>query len=335
VAKTIQDVATLAGVGVGTVSRVLNNHPSVRPETRARIEAAMEELGYTPNPHARRVAGGRSYSVAVILPVIATEFYTRLLDGLERVFSENRYDTALFPILNEERLVRYLSSNALAFQADGVVLATHNISELYPDRRLPTRHPVVLVDAFTCDGDCAYLDNVLGGRMVGDLVARLDGEYHVLTVEQPLDRAFTSTVFADRLRGFTEALQASGRDAGSVQVHSIAFNQDAARAAFANLVKESGLPVNVFAPADYLAEGVLLECERLGLRPGCDVRLVGFDDHPWAERRGLTTVRQPVEAMGEAAATLLLERLSGQQGAPRQVRFAPLLVERASTAASS
>ena len=84
--NTIQDVARLAGVGVGTVSRVLNNHPSVKDSTRARILQAIAELDYTPNPHARRIAGGRSYTVSVMLPMIASEFYIRLLFLLRKNF---------------------------------------------------------------------------------------------------------------------------------------------------------------------------------------------------------------------------------------------------------
>ncbi|HWG84196.1 MAG TPA: substrate-binding domain-containing protein, partial [Deinococcales bacterium] len=72
-------------------------------------------------------------------------------------------------------------------------------------------------------------------------------------------------------------------------------------------------------------------CAALGLKPGRDVRLVGFDDHPWAAQRGLTSVHQPVEEMGEAAARLLLDRLNGLDSRPRQVRFEPALLERAST----
>ena len=79
---TIHDVAAKAGVGLGTVSRVLNDNPAVRHETRARVLRAMEELGYAPNPHARRIAGGRSYTVSVLLPFVATEFYRRLVEGI-------------------------------------------------------------------------------------------------------------------------------------------------------------------------------------------------------------------------------------------------------------
>lgn len=328
---TIQDVARLAGVGVGTVSRVLNNHPSVRPATRLKIEEAMRALDYVPNPHARRVAGGRSYTVSVLLPVVATEFYTRLLDGMEATLAESRYDTALFPILNEERLVRYLSSNTLAFQADGVILATHNLGELYPNGRLPTQHPVALADAQSPNYDSSFLDNEMGGCIAGEFLSGFDGPIHGIFVREPLDRAFSSTVFADRMAGFQRAVEARGRTLGPERLHAVALNQDSARTALHRVLEaERGTPVNVFAAADNLARGVLEECAVLGLKPGLDVRVVGFDNHPWAADIGLTTIEQPVEAMGSAAARLLIRRLEGYSGPPESIRFEPRLIERAS-----
>ncbi|RTH09458.1 LacI family transcriptional regulator, partial [Thermus scotoductus] len=156
---TILEVAARAGVGLGTVSRVLNNHKAVRPETRARVLKAMEELGYTPNPHARRIAGGRSYTVSVLLPFVATEFYRRLVEGIEGVLLEKRYDLALFPILSQARLRRYLESSTLAFLTDGLILASYDLSEHFEGNRLPTDRPVVLVDAKNPRYDSVYLDN--------------------------------------------------------------------------------------------------------------------------------------------------------------------------------
>lgn len=155
---TIHEVAHLAKVGIGTVSRVLNNHPSVRAQTRARVLAAMSSLGHAPNPHARRVAGGRSYTVSRILPVISTEFYNRLLEGIEQVLG-----IALFPIFSPQRLQRYLESRSLAYQTDGLLVASQGLAHLLPDQKFPTERPVVLVDAYSPRYDSAYVDNRLGG----------------------------------------------------------------------------------------------------------------------------------------------------------------------------
>jgi LacI family transcriptional regulator len=328
---TIQEVAEKAGVGVGTVSRVLNNHKSVRPETRARVQSAMNELGFVPNPHARRVAGGKSYTVSIILQVIGTEFYLRLLSGLEKTLETHRYDSALFPLIGRERLERYLNSSTLAYQSDGIVMATHNLGELYPDGKLPTRQPVVIVDGQNPNYDSVFLDNRFGGELAARALAGLNGEMYAISVHQDIDEVFAKTVFDERIEGFKAGLEAAGRPLPESHVSTVSFNLDNARSAAREILEHATAPVNIFATADLVALGVLEEAARLNLVVGRDVRVIGFDDHPWSADRGLTSVHQPVEAMGAAAAELLVDRLSGYEGAPRKVRFEPRLVERAST----
>ncbi len=329
---TIQEVAHKAGVGVGTVSRVLNNHKSVRPETRERVTSAMQELGFVPNPHARRVAGGKSYSVSIILQVVGTEFYIRLLSGLEKTLETHRYDSALFPLIGRERLERYLNSSTLAYQSDGIIMASHNLGDLYSDGKLPTRQPVVIVDGCSRHYDSVFLDNELGGELAAKALAGLAGEIHAISVHQALDEVFKNTVFQDRMRGFRKALETAKRPLPEPCLQTITFDLNNARQAAQNILDNATFPVNIFAAADLVALAVLDEAKARNLEIGTDVRVIGFDDHPWAKERGLTTLHQPVEAMGAAAAELLIERLNGYQGKPRQVRFEPHLIERRSTA---
>ncbi|GGM96511.1 transcriptional regulator [Thermus composti] len=329
---TIHEVAARAGVGLGTVSRVLNNHPAVRPETRVRVLRAIEELGYTPNPHARRIAGGRSYTVSVLLPFVATEFYRRLIEGVEGVLLEKRYDLALFPILSQARLKRYLESTTLAYLTDGLILASYDLTEHFEGGRLPTDRPVVLVDAKSPRYDSVYLDNHLGGRLAGEYLARFPGAIFAIKVEEEPDKAFRHTVFSERMAGFLEALAAQGRPFPKEHLFVTRLSPEGGRLALRYFLEKASPPLNVFAGADQVALGVLEEAERLGLTPGKEVRVLGFDGHPFAEEVGLSTIAQPVEAMGARAAQLLLERMEGYKGPPREVRFEPLLIERASTA---
>jgi len=328
---TIQDVARRAGVGVGTVSRVLNNHAAVRASTRESVLGAIAELNYTPNPHARRIAGGKSYTISVLLPVVTTEFYVRLLDGLEHAFQEARYDVAIFPLLDRSRLERYLGSHTLAYQADGLVMATYNLTQMFQQGTniRPYSGPTVLVDAFAEGVDCAYMDNVLGGRVAGEYASQLGGQLYAVWVETELDQLFTTRVFDDRRSGFMEAVEQSGQTVRGEYTSS--FDSLNARMVAVQLLDEAVLPATVFASADLLAGALLDEAQARGLQLGRDLRVIGFDDQPWAQGRGLTTLHQPVEAMGYEAAQLLLTRLSGHEGPPRARRFEPRLVVRSSS----
>lgn len=326
---TIQDVARLAGVGVGTVSRVLNNHTAVKEGTREAVMRAMTELEYVPNPHARRIAGGKSYTISVLLPVMTTEFYVRLLNGLENAFQEARYDVAIFPLMDRSRLERYLGSHTLAYQADGLVMATYNLTKMFDERRLRLQQPAVLVDAFDESVDCAFMDNVKGGELAGEYAATFPGPIHALWVETELDQLFTTLVFENRRSGFMKALHAAGREMGQEYITS--FDTYAARAVSATLLDNTTFPCTVFASADLIAGALLDEMQARQLMPGQDVRIIGFDDQPWAEKRGLTTLHQPVESMGYEAASLLLSRLAGYKGAPRARKFTPTLMVRRTT----
>lgn len=328
---TIQDVARRAGVGVGTVSRVLNNHAAVRESTRDSVLGAIAELNYTPNPHARRIAGGKSYTISVLLPVVTTEFYVRLLDGLEHAFQEARYDVAIFPLLDRTRLERYLGSHTLAYQADGLVMATYNLTRMFQSGPTagPYSGPTVLVDAHTDAVDCAYMDNLLGGQLAGSYAAELGGHLYAIWVETELDQLFTTRVFDDRRSGFLQAVRQAGQEVRGEYVSS--FDSLAARTVAAQLLDEAVLPATVFASADLLAGALLDEAQSRGLPVGEQLKVIGFDDQPWAQGRGLTTLNQPVEAMGYEAAQLLLARLSGQEGPVRTRRFEPRLIVRSST----
>ncbi len=326
---TIQDVARLAGVGVGTVSRVLNNHAAVRESTRQSVLSAIRDLDYIPNPHARRIAGGKSYTISILLPVITTEFYVRLLDGLESAFQEARYDVAIFPLLDRSRLERYLGSHTLAYQADGLVMATYNLTQMFTDNRLRHQQPMVLVDAYAEGVDCAHMNNHLGGVMAGEFLARQEGHLYAVWVETELDQIFTSRVFEERSAGFHQALSAAGRQVSAEFISS--FDAHAARSVAARLLEDAHFPATVFASADLLAAALLDEAQLRGLKLGQDLKVLGFDDQPWAQARGLSTLHQPVEAMAYEAATLLLSRLSGYRGPPRVRTFEPRLVLRSST----
>lgn len=330
-APTIADVAARAGVGIGTVSRVINNSPAVRPETRAKVQAVMEELGYVPNPHARRIAGGRSYTVSVLLPFVGTEFYLRLLEGIEAELGEQRYDLALFPLLSKQRLERFLSSSALAYHTDGLIVASYDLAERFPGGRLPTDRPVVMVDARSEAYDSAYLDNALGGRLAAEHLLALGGPVFAVQIEEELDRAFASTVFSARIGGFREALAQAGVPLPEDHVFRTRLSAEGGQIALQRFLELQRPPFNVFAAADVVALGVVEAAERSGLEVGREVRVLGFDGQPWTATRGLSTLEQPVETMGRAAARMLIERLQGTEGPPRHERFEPRLVVRSST----
>ncbi|MFD1732317.1 substrate-binding domain-containing protein [Deinococcus malanensis] len=207
-------------------------------------------------------------------------------------------------------------------------MATYNLTTLFHERRMRTQQPTVLVDAHADNVDCAYMDNVTGGRLAGEYASSLPGALYAIWVETELDQLFSTRVFEDRRSGFLEATQRAGR--GSA-VSSSPASTPSPRAILPRRCSTRsgpprGLPATVFASADLLAGALLDEAHLRGLKVGEDLRIIGFDDQPWAAARGLTTLHQPVESMGYEAAQLLLSRLNGHRGPPRARRFEPTLI---------
>lgn len=267
--------------------------------------------------------------MSVLLPFVATEFYRRLVEGIEGVLLEQRYDLALFPILSLARLKRYLENTTLAYLTDGLILASYDLTERFEEGRLPTERPVVLVDAQN-PATTPSTWTTAWGRLAGAYLARFPGPIFAIAVEEEPDRAFRRTVFAERMAGFQEALKEAGRPFSPTGSTSPATPRRGAPRP--PPLPGEGLPapqrLRRGGPGGPRGPG---RSGKARPHPGRDVRVLGFDGHPFAEEAGLSTIAQPVEAMGARAAQLLLERMRGYQGPPREVRFEPVLVERAST----
>lgn len=328
---TLHDVARRAKVAVSTVSKVLNDYPDVSHATRQRVMEAVHELGFRPNRAARSFRTGRTQTVSVFMPMIGTEFYDRLITAIDHELAAHDYDAALFPLLNEKRLERYRSPDALPYQADGLILASLNPDWLFPQARLPVPQVAVLVDAYHADYDTVTLDNAGGAEAATEHLLEREGRTFGVMVEKFRQGTFSSGVFIERHKGFERALRRRGRRADPDSILEVPFSEDGGSTALARILESNDTPVNLFASCDLLARGILREARRRELVIGRDVRVVGFDDQPWADELGLSTVHQPVETMGRLAAELVLRRIEEPLDEPVHHELAPRLMVRASS----
>lgn len=328
---TIKDVAKHAGVVPSTVSRVINNHPDIGPETRARVQEAISALGYQVDRAARSFRTGRTQSVSLILPMTGSDFYARLINAIDDTLGEHDYDAALFPLLSERRLARYRDPNALPYHTDGVIYASLDPDHLYDTRSVPSGLPAVLIDIHNDRYDNVTVNNVIGGRLAAQHLLARPADTFVIAVEERFHTPFASGVFKERLAGFKAALRDAGYDLPDAHVLTAEFSWESARAATRQLLARTQGRVNIFATCDLFAQGAMDELHTSGRVLGSEVRLVGFDDQPWAAEHGLTTIRQPIEEMGRAAAQLLLERINDPTRPVRASSFEPALIQRATT----
>jgi DNA-binding LacI/PurR family transcriptional regulator len=334
---TVEDVARLAGVSRATASRVVNDSPRVSPEARDAVRRAIEELGYVPNRAARSLMTRRSDSIGVVILEPATRlfgdpFFGHLLLGINAGLADSDVQLVLLMAQDrreEARVEKYLDAG----HVDGAILVGPHGDDPLPMRLARRRVPIVLSGRPLDGGGLSYVDsdNRNGARMaVSHLVA--GGRRSVATIHGTLDLASAR----DRLDGYRDALTDAGYILDATLEAAGNYSPTMAAEAMRVLLERRPDLDGLFAASDSMAAaavGVLLDA---GRRIPEDVAVVGFDDTPVAMtvRPTLSTVRQPIEAMGREMSRLLLRRIEDPGDAPSQVVFATELVVRESSVVS-
>jgi LacI family transcriptional regulator len=331
---TIRDVARLAEVHPGTVSRALNEQTRalVNQETAARVLRAADELGYRPNSIARGLKTNRSYTVGVMIPDLTNPLFPPIVRGIEDRLSPAGYTSLIVNTDNDPGRERSLMEAMLARQVDGLIAATARLDTEALVEAAVGGMPVVLVNRSFEDGSVAAVtvDDRQGILLAVEHVAQL-GHTRIGHVAGPQN---VSTGHR-RYLGFLAAMQASGLEAPAERIRfSEAFTETEGARACAGVLAHTPRITAIVAANDRLAMGCYDTLAAAGLRCPQDVSVVGFNDMPFIDRLRppLTSVRVPQREIGAAAADLLLAQLADRAEPPREMLLAPALVVRASTA---
>ncbi len=333
-AVTLRDVARLARVHPGTVSRALNDETRalVNEETARRVLRAAEQLGYRPNPIARGLKTNRSYTIGVLVPDLTNPLFPPMVRGIEDRLREAGYTALIANTDNDARRERVDFEAMRARRVDGFITATARLDhELLSE--IAAGAPLVLVNRRVEDATLpsASVDDREGVRLAVAHVVGL-GHRRIAHLGGPQD---ISTGHQRHL-GFREAMRALGLEADRALIRfGETFTEPAGARVARELLAEHADVTAVVAGNDLIALGCFDALRERGLACPQQVSVVGFNDMPFADRFSppLTTVRIPHREIGAAAADLLLELLAEPAAPPRQVLLAPTLTVRASTAA--
>lgn len=328
---SIAEVAARAGVGVGTVSRVLNGNARVSEETRRRVLAVMDDVGYRPNRMASGLSSGRTGFVAVLVPFLTRPSVVARLAGVISVMTERGLDTVVCDIETVEQRNRHLEAFVRRHSIDGLVAISLPIPGDYVERLRQLHLPLVLVDVDHPGVHRVVIDDVAGGRLATSHLIEL-GHERIAFVGDVKDRGLGFVSTDRRLAGYRRALAAAGIAADRDLERRIPHGAEPAAAAVAGLMAQERPPTAVFAASDTQALGLLQGAESLGLRVPGELSIVGFDDIEAAALVGLTTVRQPLKQSGVLGAEVLCALMDGSGSVPGRRQLALELVERSSTA---
>jgi LacI family transcriptional regulator len=324
---TIYEVADRAHVSISTVSNVLNKPERVKAATRARVLAAVDELGFVPKAQAVHLARRGTGRIGVMAPFTSYASYLRRLAGILRAANELDIDVVVF----DHESAALASSPVLASmpihgRLDGLIVMGLQIEVGIAERLHGRGLPTVAVDADSPLFSRVLVDDVEGGRIAArHLAAKGYTTFGYLLERQVTD--YESQAIK-RLAGFREiAATVSEREiAVATSDNSVA----AARSAVGALLDDPRRPAAVMTHHDLLAVGVLLAARDRGLRVPEDLAVMGFDDGEAAAAADLTTVRQPFEESGSAAVNILLGQSSGS-GVRSTTLLGVEVVERATT----
>jgi DNA-binding LacI/PurR family transcriptional regulator len=332
---TIADVAADAGVGVGTVSRVVNGSEQVRAATLHAVLDSIDRLGYRPSHAAAALVRGTPHTVAVIVAHLTRPSTVVRVASALAALEEQGYDTIVCNVDGPLERDRHLEALLPTHRADGVLAICLPFSREQLDQFSRAGVALVTVDAANPGVPQTVIDDVLGGRLATEHLIGL-GHRRIGFIgdstfsKPPAGLGFTSS--ADRLRGYKEALAAAGIEAEAGLIQRGPHDAASAAEHAAQLLKSADPPSAIFAASDTQAIGVLAAADRLGVPVPGQLSVIGFDDIESAAFLQLSTVRQPLDLSGAEGARRLCSLLRGERIRPLRQELPIELIARGSSA---
>ncbi len=325
---TIMDVARASGVSGATVSRVLSGYEFVKESTRNRVMDAVEHLGYVANLQARSLAGGRSRIIGLLVPNLDNGYVGTITRGIDQELARANYDLMLYTTHRHPGKESFYVNAIANGLTDGLLLVAPLILTTYLDALREQNFPYILIDQTDSTENSSVVEatNWQGAYEATCYLNQLGHTRIAFIKGSPAVRSA-----ADRLGGYKAALADCDIPIRKEFIVEGDFQQQTAYANIKSLLLNANpLPTAIFAANDLSAFGAIDAARECGFRIPEDISVIGFDDTPQASLvyPKLTTVRQPLEQMGQVAVKMLLERIENHSHPPQRVTLATQLVIR-------
>ena len=327
---TIADVAQRAGVGVGTVSRVLNDSPLVSDRTRDRVLAVIDEMNYRPSALARGLSIGTAGVLAAVVQRMTSPSALQRLRGILDVASESGFDVILHNVKGVDDYKDQVRDLLRPDRCAGGLLVSIKPEDQEVAKLARNPVPVVIVDGQLPGIASLYIDDELGGRMATEHLIEL-GHRRIAFVGEWEDLiGFRPT--AKRRAGYRAAMADAGLEVPDYYVKSGPHEHLVTLASTNELLDLDDPPTAVVASADSHAMVITQGARARGLRVPEDLSVIGFDDLEIAEHLGISTIKQPLYESGSRGARMLLDLMQAETRNAEHVEMPVELVVRSSTA---
>jgi len=328
-APTIADVARRAGVGVGTVSRVLNEG-QVSQATRTRVLAAMDELAYRPQASARALASGATGTLGMVIPFFTHPSAVERVRGVLAAMAATDHELVLCNVADPAQRDAYLGRRAPLDRTDGLLVVSLSPRDDEAEAFLRAGFPVVLVDAHHARLPRIVTDDRLGGALATRHLIEL-GHERIAFVGDTSDPRYGFVASRLRLEGYRHALEAAGLPFRRTLRREGPHGREVAHRLTRELLSLPRPPTAIFAASDTQALGVLEAAGFEGFAVPGDLSVVGYDNLEVAPYVGLTTVCQPLQESGRRGVERLLAVLRGEDGGPLEEQLELVLEVRRTT----
>lgn len=309
---TIIDVAREAGVSYGTVSRVINDSPNVKEETRERVKEVIDRMGFVGNRSARSLVSGKSHVIGLLIPDLGTAYIGEIIRGIDMELETAHYNLMLYTTHRRETKESGYISSLIQSGVDGVILILPRNPAKFLEKLRSLNFPYVLVDHQGIDerGPAVGASNYQGAFDATEYLIQ-QGHSRIALITGSMDLGCSQ----ERLKGYQAALQKNAIPVESEWIIEGDFEQATGYEAGKKLMSLSKRPTAIFASNDMMAFGVMDAVRDLGLKIPGDISVIGFDDIFQSSQTmpGLTTVHQPLEQMGREATRMLMEMMSERE----------------------
>jgi LacI family transcriptional regulator len=327
---TLEEIADQAGVSRSTVSRVINQDPNVKLETRHRVLEVIKQTNYQPSTAARRLAGGRSGIFGLIIPMGIARLFTDpyfpvLLQSVSSTCNIN--DQTIMLWLAEPEYERRMISQILEGDLlDGVIVSSMSLDDPIVDALIESNLPFVLIGRHPTNPTISYvdIDNRASAHQIVTYLLK-QGRTRIAAITGPQNMM----VSLDRLHGYKRALREAGFSIDEDIILGGNFTETGGYRC-ANMLLKEGIDA-IFASSDLMALGVLRALSENKIQVPEDIAVVGFDDAPFAASSNppLTTVRQPTDKLGLNAVEMLMELVDSADQVPmRKILPADLVIRK-------
>ncbi len=312
---TIYDVAQKAGVGIGTVSRVINNSSQIKDSTKQKVLGVINDLNYQPHIVAQSLARRKTSSIGCIIPFFTGYFFVELLRGIQRKVSFYKHELILYSVDDVSKTETFLKKALDERRVDGLLFVSLDISPEYVRKIKEKNFPIVLLDSYHDELDSIKVNNEDGAfRATTHLI---NCGYKKIAM---INGIMSSLPSITRFEGFKKAIIEADLEyderyfvQGDCAPDADGFNKEAGYLGMKKLLElGKARPEAIFAASDIQAVGALRAIGEAGLKTPEDIAIIGFDDIELSEHIGLTTMRQPTMRMAGLAMTRLMEKIGSK-----------------------